>query len=220
MKNLNVSLSRTVLIGLMVLLTSCVDKKKEENGEAENHQEQEMHDENMTDEHMNHDDKMMKEANNSMIEKSDLTVKESEIASSLIEDYLKIKSALVNDDNDSTQKAGKSFINSTVNFDFSKIEESEQKEVKEILDIMKNHAQHISESEIAEQRKHFAKINADMKNLLKITGSDRMLYQQYCPMYNNNEGGAWLSEAKEVKNPLFGSKMLKCGSIKQIITLK
>ena len=29
-------------------------------------------------------------------------------------------------------------------------------------------------------------------------------------MANNNKGGYWLSEKKEIANPYYGSKMLKC----------
>ncbi|MFT4674108.1 MAG: hypothetical protein ACI9R6_001009, partial [Saprospiraceae bacterium] len=29
----------------------------------------------------------------------------------------------------------------------------------------------------------------------------------------NNTGGYWLSNSKEIRNPYFGSKMLKCGRI-------
>jgi hypothetical protein len=32
-----------------------------------------------------------------------------------------------------------------------------------------------------------------------------------------DKGSAWLSTTKEVKNPYYGSKMLKCGSVKKQI---
>jgi len=44
-----------------------------------------------------------------------------------------------------------------------------------------------------------------------------MLYLEYCPMANNNTGAYWLSNEKEIKNPYFGDKMLKCGSVKEMI---
>ncbi|MBA4058359.1 MAG: hypothetical protein C0490_26815, partial [Marivirga sp.] len=44
-----------------------------------------------------------------------------------------------------------------------------------------------------------------------------ILYLEYCPMANNNEGAYWLSNEKEIKNPYFGDKMLKCGSVKETI---
>jgi hypothetical protein len=43
------------------------------------------------------------------------------------------------------------------------------------------------------------------------------LYLEYCPMANGNEGAYWLSNEKQIKNPYFGDKMLKCGSVKETI---
>jgi hypothetical protein len=43
------------------------------------------------------------------------------------------------------------------------------------------------------------------------------VYVAYCPMANNNEGANWLSNDKEIKNPYFGDKMLRCGSVMETI---
>ena len=40
------------------------------------------------------------------------------------------------------------------------------------------------------------------------------MYKQFCPMAFNDQGGYWLSNSKEVRNPYFGDKMLKCGMVK------
>ncbi|NEV94444.1 DUF3347 domain-containing protein [Psychroflexus sp. YR1-1] len=223
MKNVNVILSRTVLIGLITLSVACVDKKKEDNTDADHLHDQEMHDERMDHDHdgeMIDDDEMMDEANHTMTEESDMMVKESKTASSLIDNYLAIKNALTNDDKDAAAKAGERLVQSANAFEMSQVETSQQQEMKEILKVMKEHGEHISKSDMAHQREHFAQINLHMKDMLAVTGSDRVLYQQYCPMYADNTGGAWLSESKDIKNPLFGSKMMKCGSVKQTIALK
>lgn len=39
------------------------------------------------------------------------------------------------------------------------------------------------------------------------------LYIAHCSMALNNKGANWLSLEKEIKNPYFGNKMLKCGNI-------
>jgi Cu(I)/Ag(I) efflux system membrane fusion protein len=36
-------------------------------------------------------------------------------------------------------------------------------------------------------------------------------------MVKNNQGTNWLSKEKEIFNPYFGEKMLKCGETKKII---
>ncbi|MFD0931942.1 DUF3347 domain-containing protein [Psychroflexus salinarum] len=227
MKNLNMILSRTVLIGLMTLIIACVDKKKENNTDAEHLHDQEMHDEQMDHDHdagMNHDGEMQGDVeheyeNHNMAEMSDMTVTKSKTASSLIDNYLAIKNALADDDKDAAAKAGESLVQSANAFDMSRVETSQQQEMKEILEVMKEHGEHISKNDMAHQREHFAQINRDMKAMLAITGSDRMLYEQYCPMYADNKGGAWLSASKDIKNPLFGSQMLNCGAVKQTISL-
>jgi len=43
------------------------------------------------------------------------------------------------------------------------------------------------------------------------------LYKQYCPMAKNNTGAFWLSASEEIRNPYFGDKMLKCGSVEEEI---
>ncbi|NVK50788.1 MAG: DUF3347 domain-containing protein, partial [Cyclobacteriaceae bacterium] len=38
-------------------------------------------------------------------------------------------------------------------------------------------------------------------------------------MYKNNTGGVWLSASTDIKNPLFGSAMLTCGSVQDTIAV-
>jgi hypothetical protein len=37
----------------------------------------------------------------------------------------------------------------------------------------------------------------------------------FCPMAFDDKGAYWLTSGKEIRNPYFGSKMLKCGKIKE-----
>jgi hypothetical protein len=73
-------------------------------------------------------------------------------------------------------------------------------------------------SDLAAARLTFSTLSNEMAPLVKggqlSTGS---LYLEYCPMANNNTGAYWLSNEKEIKNPYFGSMMLKCGSVKETI---
>lgn len=43
------------------------------------------------------------------------------------------------------------------------------------------------------------------------------LYVQYCPMFEGDKGGSWLSISKDIKNPYFGDMMLSCGEVKKEI---
>ncbi len=53
-----------------------------------------------------------------------------------------------------------------------------------------------------------------MISMVALTGSHIPPYEQYCPMYNNNKGGVWLSSTEKILNPYFGSSMLRCGMVR------
>lgn len=73
-------------------------------------------------------------------------------------------------------------------------------------------------SELKEQRELFSTLSNEMAGLVKGGKlSMGMLYLEYCPMANDNTGAYWLSNEKEIKNPYFGDKMLKCGTVKEMI---
>ena len=42
---------------------------------------------------------------------------------------------------------------------------------------------------------------------------DETIYVLHCPMADNNKGADWLSTEKEIRNPYYGSSMLKCGEV-------
>lgn len=42
---------------------------------------------------------------------------------------------------------------------------------------------------------------------------DEKLYLQFCPMADNDNGAFWLSTEAQIKNPYYGSMMLRCGSV-------
>lgn len=72
--------------------------------------------------------------------------------------------------------------------------------------------------DLAEQRLAFSTVSNEMATLVKGGKlSEGTLYLEYCPMANSNEGAYWLSNEKAIKNPYFGDKMLKCGSVKETI---
>ncbi|UJH91890.1 DUF3347 domain-containing protein [Antarcticibacterium sp. 1MA-6-2] len=102
-------------------------------------------------------------------------------------------------------------------FDMSEYEGGQQKELTEIIEDAKEHAEHITMSDIAHQREHFDILSVDLVDMLEITGSPKTLYQQFCPMYNSNKGAIWLSASEEIKNPYFGQKMLTCGEVQKEI---
>ena len=202
MKNKNSVLTSTLVVGLSLSLLACG------NGKATNQ-------ENATGAH---DHGAMTHAEqHPMSEGSDLVMQEKTAVSVLIENYLNIKNALVLTDSKAASDAGQKLAESAKAFELDSFESSKQSEINEILEIIEEHGEHIAKSEIDHQREHFQEMAGEFMDLLKITGTDRTLYQQFCPMYNNGKGGTWLSEFSEIKNPFYGNKMLTCGSIKSTI---
>lgn len=166
-----------------------------------------------------HNHSMM--TNKSKVEAA-VKVKHSKLASAIIDNYMALKDALVQEDSKNAASFGKKLFDDFAKFDASRVAEQQKREVAEIIEDASEHAKHISENskDIAHQREHFEFLSKDVKDLVIITGSDRTLYQAFCPMYNNNKGGAWLSASKEIKNPYFGNRMLKCGTVQQEISVR
>lgn len=135
----------------------------------------------------------------------------------VLADYMALKDALVATDEAASAKAGKKLENTLEAFKVDSYSAAEQEELKDILEVAAEHAEHISRSDIAHQREHFQMLTKDITDMVKIIGTDNTLYQQFCPMYAGNKGGAWLSMEKEIRNPYFGDKMMNCGEVQKEI---
>ena len=137
-------------------------------------------------------------------------------SSTFIDSYLSIKEGLVGDDSEATAKSALMLIASLENVNQEGLSAEEMTEVSEILESMKENAEHISNnsSEIAHQREHLVILSSDVKDLIAIVGTDKKLYQDFCPMYKN-DGAMWLSDTKEIENPYYGESILSCGSIQE-----
>jgi hypothetical protein len=133
----------------------------------------------------------------------------------ILDDYLKLKNALTNDDSKLASEAGKDLQATLQKVKTDKIEVELQKQYVSIADAAKQHAALISENggKIDSQRKDFALLSAEMHNLIKMFKTDKKLYQDYCPMYDQGKSGYWISEIKGIQNPYYGSEMLTCGGI-------
>ncbi|UBZ09130.1 DUF3347 domain-containing protein [Leeuwenhoekiella palythoae] len=153
----------------------------------------------------------------SMDDKDDMAMNENQGAKAVLQDYFKLKDALVETNNDKAKQLGATLASTLGSFDASSYSDSEQQELKDIIEDATEHAEHISESDMAHQREHFKILTKDVTDMVAITGTEMNVYEQYCPMYDNNKGGAWLSMNEEIRNPYFGDKMLKCGKVQREI---
>lgn len=118
--------------------------------------------------------------------------------------YLHIKTALVNSNAAEARSGGKMMVEA--------LEDSNAgKEAGDAAGI-------IAESEdINEQRTAFSKLSAGMENMLKDALSSGEIYKQFCPMAFEGKGDSWYSSSREIRNPYYGDKMLKCGRIEDTI---
>ena len=75
----------------------------------------------------------------------------------------------------------------------------------------------IQNTEIDRQRESFSPLSNSFYKILKMYGSGKTVYYQYCPMAFDNKGAYWLSEKKNIANPYFGDAMLTCGETKEVL---
>lgn len=194
MKNLKSILGLILIAILALTFISCKDSKKE----------------------ADHDDMEMDKS--SMKSSDNMAMGQDKSASDLIiANYLELKNALVADNTESAASSGEKLVNAFEAFEVTNYSEEEQKELNEIIENAKEQAEHIAESAMDHQREHFEILSKDVVDLIAITGTEKTLYQDFCPMYNDGKGAIWLSEIKEIKNPYYGSKMLTCGSMQKEI---
>lgn len=136
-------------------------------------------------------------------------------AKQVVEDYMTLKDALVATDEKAATRAAKKLESTLKNFNVSSYTPTQQKELKDIIKDATDHAEHIGKSEIVHQREHFKMLSKNITDMVALTGTDTILYKQYCPMYDG--GSVWLSMSKDVKNPYYGRKMLNCGKVQKEI---
>jgi hypothetical protein len=126
----------------------------------------------------------------------------SEQLKSILSSYFNVKDALVNTD----AKEAKSAL--------AKLLENVGSELEQIKSLTKE--MHDKE-DVEEIRSGFDDLSKEVYTLVKenTESKDQKVYKQFCPMAFNNEGAFWLSSEKEIRNPYFGDKMLKCGKVQE-----
>jgi hypothetical protein len=137
----------------------------------------------------------------------------------IVDHYLHIKNALVNNSGSDAASGGKEMADAISKVDKSLFTAGQKKIYDGIEDDLKEHAEHIGKNanDIDHQREHFTMMSEDVYDLVKAFGGGQILYHDHCPMANDNKGAMWLSETKEIKNPYFGGKMNECVKVPEVI---
>ncbi len=133
--------------------------------------------------------------------------------------YLDMKEAFVASDKEKVKETSLAVKKSLKNVDMKLVKGANHIKWMEQLEIMTKSLDGInSTNDIEKQRNHFAMFSESLYSSLKLFGiSNIKIYYQYCPMALDNKGAYWLSDTKEIRNPYFGEKMLKCGSTKETL---
>ena len=133
--------------------------------------------------------------------------------------YIKLKDAFVGDDSSTASTSAKTLLNAMKKVDMKQLTDHEAHNhwmtiSKEITES----ATSISKiSDIEKQRGHFKHLSAHLSKSVKLFGVNQRVYEQFCPMADNNKGAYWLSLKEKIQNPYYGSKMLGCGDNKLVI---
>jgi Cu(I)/Ag(I) efflux system membrane fusion protein len=133
----------------------------------------------------------------------------------MIENYLALKNALVNDDFAKAQSEASAMSDSFEENPQNEFPQEPREEWSRLADkLSKSVKTTESASDIENMRKHFQPLSDGMIHLArKFKSVSDTLYVQHCPMADNNNGADWLSSEDKVLNPYFGSAMLSCGEV-------
>lgn len=149
----------------------------------------------------------------------------------VIDAYIKMKDALVNDDTSIAKQSTMAFMNSLDSIPVDELKSDAAVIIEtvkaNITDIKSNATSLLSQSDIMEMRKDFRMVTDMMyPGFFKaINYEGRKLYLQFCPMaFGEDQGANWLSLSSEIMNPYMGHKhptyksgMLHCGEVKDSI---
>lgn len=129
---------------------------------------------------------------------------EDELVNNVYQHYIHLKTALVNNDDQEAKNGAEMLAKALTDAGNTEIA-AQANEIKASADIEARRSLFNTLSE---------NLTAYIKQSKLVSG---VIYKQYCPMANNDNGGYWLSNEKEIRNPYYGDKMLKCGTVEEEI---
>lgn len=148
---------------------------------------------------------------------SDATPQEfkSQLEESIIK-YIDLKNALVDTDQINASLSADLFSKSLKDINMSLLKGEAHLYWMQQLKALDSHGSKIvNEKDVEDQRNQFDFLSQAMINSIKAFGTDKKTYfVQYCPMAKGNQGADWISTEQQIRNPYFGDKMMKCGSVK------
>lgn len=143
----------------------------------------------------------------------------------VINEYIALKDALVQDDAIKTQNQANKIAKSLKEVDMLLLMDDAHNFWMDALKTLIRSIETIQNSKIIElQRKEFVDLSSKLAEAIDnfgiITVNEKPLYLEFFPMTNQNKGAYWMSYDKEIKNPYFGDKMLNCGALEKHLNKK
>lgn len=133
--------------------------------------------------------------------------------------YIEYKDFLVNDDKDNAKNKAIEALYILGKINDENLNESAKVYWADLKNQLNSTLNNISNSSnIAAQRDYFINFSTNLLLAIEAFRIKANVYEVYCPMANDNQGAMWLSDEDKVLNPYFGSRMLKCGEVRRLVT--
>ena len=136
----------------------------------------------------------------------------------VLDKYLELKDAFVETDEAKAEARAEFILEELENVDMGLLKGDAHNSWMKIQKPLKDNLKGIVQMKgIEMKRKHFSIVSDNLYKVLEAFGNPdaQQLYYQYCPMAFDDEGAYWISNEKQIRNPYFGDKMLKCGETKK-----
>lgn len=136
----------------------------------------------------------------------------------VFDNYFSVKDALVKTDAGTSSTKAADLVKAIKAVEMAKLSTKEHSVWMKVMKDLTANAEKIAASKnVAQQRETFVLLSNNMYELAKVSKQEIPVYYQHCPMYNNGKGANWLSKEEAVKNPYYGSQMLTCGKVVEMI---
>jgi Cu(I)/Ag(I) efflux system membrane fusion protein len=129
--------------------------------------------------------------------------------------YIKLKNTFVESSAELASSAAESLLESVAKIDMTLLSGDAHNAWMQSYNAIKGHATKIKEGvNLEEQREQFSFLSQAIINSVKAFGTNGSTYYvQHCPMAKDDQGADWISTEKQIRNPYFGDKMMKCGYV-------
>jgi len=167
---------------------------------------------------MNREVKIKKEESADMVPSysEDTSPKFKDQLDQVLVSYLELKNSLVETNPTNASLSADLLLQSIMKVDMKLLKGDAHMYWMEQHNAMQSHGEKIKNAtDVEEQRNQFDFLSQAMINSVKAFGTnEKTYYVQYCPMAKDNKGANWISSEEQIRNPYFGDKMMKCGSVK------